>query len=92
MIGQLVAVFWLVPGSPGRITVVCEGEGPHPQPLEGPQHPQAGPDAVAALHRDEARYLPALVRVDNLCRKRDIEEETYKYIYKHIQSFIVNFN
>ena len=43
-----------------------EGEGPHPQPLEGPQHAQARPDAVAALHRDEARYLASLVGVNNL--------------------------
>ena len=51
---------------PGSITVVGEGERPHPQPLEGPQHAQAGPDAVTTLHRDEARDLAALVSIDNL--------------------------
>lgn len=51
-----------------------EGERPDPQPLEGPQHPQAGPDAVAALHRDEARNLAALVCVDNLWKKRTMRE------------------
>ena len=51
-----------------------EGERPDPQPLEGPQHPQAGPDAVTTLHRDEARNLAALVCVDNLWKKRTMRD------------------
>ena len=43
-----------------------ESEGPHPQPLESPQHPQTCPDAVSTLHRDEACYLSSLVSVNNL--------------------------
>ena len=46
-----------------------ESEGPHPQPLERPQHPQAGPDAVPALHRNHTRYPPSLVRINNLGRR-----------------------
>ena len=67
----------LVHGSPGSITVVGEGEGPHPEPLEGPQHAQARPDAVAALHRDEARNLASLVGVNNLWKK---DERCYREI------------
>ena len=54
-----------------------EGEGPHPEPLEGPQHAQARPDAVAALHRDEARNLASLVGVNNLWKK---DERCYREI------------
>ena len=46
---------------PGIVAVVCESEGPGPQPVVHPQHGQAGPYAVARLHRDHARYLPGLV-------------------------------
>lgn len=60
--------------SPGSITVVGERERPDPQPLEGPEHAQAGPDAVSALHRDEACNLAALVCVDNLWKKRTMRD------------------
>ena len=70
-----IGLVWLVSAhSPGSITVVGERERPDPQPLEGPEHAQAGPDAVSTLHRDEACNLAALVCVDNLWKKRTMRD------------------